>query len=126
LVYLPGITRGWVAVTLLLDTGAMSTCLHPRDAIFTIGIDAQLLSEPQQWPYHQRHGGVGGQEMLYYQVPAYYGFRHDDGRRQVIQAGLDIAQPHDSNQALPSLLGRNVLEHFRVIVDGPARQITLA
>jgi hypothetical protein len=124
--YLPGIVRDWVNILWLVDTGAMTTCLHPQDAIETLGLDEQLLSRPELWPYRVEHGGMGGAGLLYYRVPAIYGFRHDDGRQQTVQADLFIAQPLDTNRQFPSLLGRNVLEQFRVIVDGPARQVSLA
>ncbi len=70
------------------------------------------------------HGGVGGTH-LYFRERAYYLFQHDDGHWQPLPGEIDIAQSQPHNQTLVSILGWDVLQHFRVVVDWPARQITL-
>jgi hypothetical protein len=123
--FLPSIATSWVPVSFLIDTGAATTCLHPADAIAHVGIDAQLLAQPHLWPQQRAMHGVGG-ASLYYQVPALYGFRHDEGRHQMLTGTIEIAQPQPHNAGYPSLLGRDVLRQFRVITDWPAAQVTLA
>jgi hypothetical protein len=123
--FLPGIKADWVSVAFVLDTGAVATCLHPADAAETVGIDQGLLGRPLLWPHRLTRQGIGG-TTNYYVVPALYGFRHDDGRQQTVAGKIEIAEPVLHNQTLPSLLGWDVLQHFRVVVDWPARQITLA
>jgi hypothetical protein len=68
--------------------------------------------------------GVGG-ASLYDQVPALYGFRHDEGRHLMLTGTIEIAQPQAHNSGYPSLLGRDVLRHFRVVSDWPGVQVTL-
>ena len=122
--FLPGITPSSVSVNFLLDTGADTTALHPRDAIFRVGINEANLNQPSLWPRRRRAGGVGGTGE-YYLHPAHYAFRHDDGRVQVIQADVWIARPSSANETLESLLGWDVLRHFRIELDWGTRQITL-
>ena len=125
LVLSPQITQGWVPVDFLLDTGAASTCLHPIDAIFTVGIDPRALADPQCWSQPRTYGGVGGRGV-YYIVPITYGFEHLGGHLQTISGELAIAQPQLHNAGLASLLGRDLLQYFHVSIDWPRQHLTLA
>jgi hypothetical protein len=122
--YLPGITSRWVNVDFLLDTGADGTALHPRDAIFRVGLDPAILDTPEQWVSPQSGGGVGGSSD-YYPHPAHYALRHDDGRVQVIRGEIWIARPTPDNSTLESLLGWDILRQFRVSLDWANRRIAL-
>lgn len=51
--------------------------------------------------------------------------RHDDGHWDTFQQDLAIARPSTANQTLPSLLGWDILRHYRVIVDWPGRELRL-
>lgn len=118
--FLPGITADWAEVTFLVDSGAAATCLHPHDATTAVGIDRARLAAPEQWPLQVGMRGVGGRSSLFV-VPARYGFRHDDGAIEIIDADIHIAQLTAANETLPSLLGRDLLARFQVTLDRPSR-----
>ena len=122
--FLPGITLDWVLVDFLLDTGADTTALHPPDAIFRVGIDRAALHQPSLWPNRRAASGVGGSSE-YYRHPAHYAFRHADGRVQTVRTDLWIARPGPANDSLESLLGWDVLRHFRLEFDWARRRIVL-
>ena len=95
-------------IEFLLDTGADSTCLHPRDARnATIPFD--------QLGNTRLSRGVGGQST-YFREPAVLTFQ-DGELVRIYQVGLLIASPNDSNDALPSLLGRNVINNWLMEYD---------
>jgi hypothetical protein len=83
-----------------------------------------MLTRPGDSPQHVTHQGVGGTN-LYFREPAYYLHRHDDGRWQPMEGEIDIAELRPDNQMLPSILGWDVLQYFRLVVDWPSRQVTL-
>ena len=58
-------------------------------------------------------------------TPARFAFRHADGNVQVIQSDLWIARPSPANDSLESLLGWDVLRHFRLELEWARRHITL-
>ena len=122
--YLPGITRDFVAFDFLIDTGSTHTCLHPQDAKIRIGIDPAALADASQWPDRRSNNGIGG-SAAYYVWPAVYHFIHDDGSIRQITHEIDIAQPTATNAMLPSLLGMDILRQFRVSVDFVGDQIIL-
>ena len=122
--HLPGITSSFVALDFLLDTGATSTCLHPQDAIVRVGISPAALATPHLWPSVTSSQGIGG-PAGYYSHPAVYAFRHDDGTWQQIDEEICIAQPSPTNAVLPSLLGWNLLQHFKITIDWATQRVSL-
>lgn len=58
--HLPRITKDFVAIDFLLDTGATSTCLHPQDAMTKVGISMGALSRPDAWRQRAPMPGIGG------------------------------------------------------------------
>ena len=95
-------------VVFLMDTGASNTCLHSKDSQL-VGIPQSLLRNPAQ------SRGVGGRS-LYYQEPAILSFR-DGSQRRLYGVNLLIAEPNANDDELPSLLERNVVNHWFMEYD---------
>ena len=112
-----GVRPNWVTVTFVLDTGASDTCIHPLDATRRLGMTPASL-DPSGWANPTMSDGVGG-SATYLTLPASYAFLHSD--RTLAPEFLDeetvgIGALTLSSQALPSLLGWNVLRHFDIHV----------
>jgi len=90
---------------LLVDTGASATCLHPADTILA-GIPLDQL----EGQYSVQ--GVGGKSS-YFRETANLLFE-DDSFLRIYQVDLLIAAPTDTNRELPSLLGRDILNRWRM------------
>ncbi len=95
-------------ITFLLDTGADKTRLHPRDAS-----RARIPFEELGSPMESR--GVGGLSP-YYREPALLSF-DDQSHIRVYLVDLLIAEQREGNEGLPSLLGRDVINHWNVNYD---------
>jgi hypothetical protein len=121
---LPGSSRSWVPINFLIDTGAAITLLRPLDAIGRLQLDPLVLAQPLHWPNRQPISGVTGSGECYVH-PAEYAFLHEDGRLQRIAGEICIDPPNQTNNSRKSLLGWDVLQHFRLSVDWSGRRITL-
>lgn len=108
----------------MVDTGAAHTCIHPLDAIRSLGLQPAQLADPGRWPKVIQGRGVGG-GANYFEVPASYGLVNDDGSVEEIEGHLWIAQLTPATQRLPSLFGWNLLRHFDLRIHGGRRSITL-
>ena len=92
----------------LMDTGADNTCLMPTDAT-TMSVKYEDLRNES----HTR--GIGGIQKIY-RERAFLAF--PSVNRIAYGYNLDIAilhPPEDDGVILPSLLGRDVMDHWRVI-----------
>ena len=102
-------------IRFLIDTGADDTILHPND----VEQSAEHLLETrfEEHPDRQWVGGVGGGGYII-PVSARLFFRTDTGTDRLSQdARVWVAQPTATNRRLPSLLGRDLLQFFRLTVD---------
>ena len=95
-------------VAFLVTTGREGTCLHPLDAR-KIGIPFSHLGN------RNLSRGVGGRSA-YFREPAFLSFRDGDLVR-IYEVGLLIADPNESDENLPSLLGWNVINHWYMEYD---------
>ena len=92
----------------LLDTGADATYIHQFGAE-SLGIPFEQLSNSVA------SRGVGG-SSAYFREPAYLYFTDGPLVRAYV-VNLRIAEPNRSSAGLPSLLGRNVINHWYVQYD---------
>lgn len=108
----------------VLDTGSTTSCLHPVDAIRALGIPLADLEQPAAWPRADPNQGIGG-PGIYYPVPAEYLFRTAAGPYLVLLGVVRIAQPTPHNYDLPSILGWDVLERFRLVIERATGRVEL-
>ena len=95
-------------ILFLLDTGADRTCLHPQDAN-RVHIPFRRLGNMMN------SRGVGGSSS-YFSEPATLAFS-DKSYTRLYAVGLLIAEPDGGNKGLPSLLGRDVINHWYMQYD---------
>ncbi|MYJ75023.1 MAG: hypothetical protein F4089_07905 [Gammaproteobacteria bacterium] len=97
-------------MSFIFDTGADSSVLMPADAA-TLGVDYDLLSNPF------KSFGIGGSAPTYIER-ARLAFADDNGRTLY---GYDIPllthHPPADAMRVPSLLGRNIIDRWRVTYD---------
>ena len=95
----------------LLDTGAAVSVLHPADTT-SIGIDpnADLAG------VLETNVGVGG-EATFYRLMSRLEFTQHDGTRTEYRFAMRIAKPTDANATMPSILGMDFIQHFRLTVS---------
>lgn len=101
-------------VWFLVDTGADFTSLHPRDSD-ALAIKFGSLGDPIQL------AGIGGAQT-YYLADSILTF--DEGvRLRNYRLSLRIALPGQHNRLLPSLLGRDLLQHWRMVYDPTGQRL---
>ena len=103
------------SIPFLLDTGADTMFLMAEDAI-QMGIDFGNLTLSSSLG-----SGVGGYIRIY-QMSASITFA-DRENLYVYHAELAIAEPGEHNRGLPSLLGRDILNRWRLRYDAPANAL---
>ena len=124
----------WTRIRLLIDTGAIYSTVHADTANSTLHIDrADLVAD--NWPVSEQTqlGGVGG--LLHYRrLPAVWRFSHADGEFEDFEAQVHLGEHRDpsvdegadATNELPSMLGWDILQHFRLTLDRPDNLVTLA
>ncbi len=106
-----GISRN---ITFLVDTGAYATCIHPRDGTLA-AIPFDQLENPVT------SDGVGG-AATYFKEPAVLEFV-DGEAREIRSNEFDVLiakpapDPRHSINRLPSLLGRDIIDRWRMVYD---------
>ncbi len=95
-------------VRFLLDTGADFTCLHQDDAE-DLGIPFEQLAG------RRNSRGIGGRSA-YFRELAILSFT-DESLARFYRVNLLVAEPNRSSVGLPSLLGRNVINHWYMQYD---------
>ena len=101
-------------LSFMVDTGADETYLMPGDAL-VLGLDHSLLTATS------RAVGVGG-ETVDFSEPAVLVF---EDRRNLYVYGFDltIADLNPHLLGVPSLLGRNILDHWNMRYRPPTRYL---
>jgi hypothetical protein len=112
----PSLMSTYSFVTFVVDTGAMVTTLHPLDISRHVGVDPSRLRAILPEAAAERIQGVGGHiEAL--AVPAMYALLHDNNAFQYIRGQIRSVPLTPTSAPLPSLLGWDLLRHFRLEVD---------
>jgi len=119
-----GITREPAEVDFVVDSGSHFTCLQPNDATVWAEISEERLRNPYAWPATMGGSGVGG-GSIFFPMPAAFTFRHESGRRQTIRQTIYIARLTPGNMYMPSLMGWDLLRHFRLLLDHDAGEVRL-
>ena len=110
-IFIPGLGVKGI-VSLVFDTGADGSMLMPLDAR-DLGVDHTALRTPAL------ARGIGG-AVTTYTEPAHLAFLDDDydgGGLCGYDVSLRICHPTESAMRVPSLLGRDVIDRWRVTYD---------
>ncbi len=100
----------------LVDTGADTTTIYPRDAL-RMGIDYDKLS-PVEVPQY----GVGGIE---YASEEHANIFFQDGRSiRTYTILVSVPRPTEHNIRLPSLLGQDIIQYWRMVHDKRRDRLT--
>lgn len=96
-------------ISFLVDTGADASLLNPSD-VMRMGVDLDLLEGAAE------SVGLGGAIQCFVE-PAWVIFTADDGTAYIYEVGLEIAPAQPDTLDLPSLLGREILDRWRMVYD---------
>ncbi|MGH2587732.1 MAG: hypothetical protein ACRDJE_22655 [Dehalococcoidia bacterium] len=122
---LPWRDARYAPIEFVVDTGASATCLHPNDAIERMQFTDEELAGLRRIARADRAlSGITG-AALYFVVPARYLFARDDWTLQTIDGEIRVAQPIPGNENIPSVLGWDILEHFRIVLDRRTGEVQL-
>ena len=103
------------AERLLVDTGADVKSLHPMDCE---NLDYGLLGVTSEIT------GIGGTSE-YFRELALLTFRDvEESNFQVYHLFTDIAKPTEHNESISSLLGQDILWHWRIVHDRSSGELT--
>ena len=122
-VYLPRLqTVG--KVELLLDTGSNITTIHPRD-IVDMGIRSSDLGQE-----HFVVASIGGSVRLSQETARVSLYDRDLGAWRYFTIRIALSLPDDPQEAaaargFPSLLGRDILNRCRCVLDHSQRSVAL-
>ncbi len=102
-------------ISLLLDTGADRTALHPRDCE---GIPYALLGNVSE------SRGIGGSSRYYGEFARIYFWDRERSCFQGYEQVIGIAEPTETNGWVPSLVGQDIIGRWRVVHDKPTNTLT--
>lgn len=107
-------------VEFLIDTGSAISVLHPFDArAMGVVFDEHFSNEPAEVNL-----GVGGGGR-FFREPAVLALTHADGALARYRIRIRVAVPSPANVTLPSVLGMDFIEHFRLTVSARERRVEL-
>jgi hypothetical protein len=122
---LPHRSMGYAAIDFVVDTAAAASALHPlaarRRLAFT---DADFVMLPRITRGPTSLTGISG-SAAYFAVPARYVLARDDGTAHLIDGEIRIAEPIPANEEIPSVLGWDILRHFRILLDQRTGEVLL-
>lgn len=101
-------------ISFVVDTGADRSVLMPLDGM-RIGVDYNTLSS------HTESVGMGGISRDF-EEQALVGFAEPNQNIYVYNIKIIVASPHPDIMDVPSLLGRDILDHWRIIYN-PSKKL---
>ena len=96
-------------VSCLVDTGADASLLNPGDVV-RIGVSIDLLEG------NAESVGLGGAIQCFVE-PVWVIFTSSDGTIHIYRSHMEIAPVQPDTLDLPSLLGRDILDRWRMVYD---------
>ena len=103
-------------IDFLVDSGSDATTLHPKDGL-PMELEYSELSVGTV-PYD----GFGGTQFPSQELAI---MMFVDGRLlRYYEIPISIPRPEDHNRGLPSVLGQDILKHWRMVHDKPADKLT--
>ncbi len=110
-------------VPFLIDTGSATSIVHAKDARTRLNLAMRGL-DPAGWPPEEtvRRRGVAG-VALSRLMDAAFDFAHEDGVTETIAETIELGEL--ASEGLPSLLGWDVLRHFRLDLNASRGTVSL-
>ena len=106
-------------VSFLVDTGADRTIIMPDDA-HVLGVDQSQLKNKR------KAKGIGGSRGVFHEQGIFVFV--EPSKRLYIYVNtiglLEPADPPDPHEKLPSLLGRDILDRWRIVCDRSKNRLT--
>ena len=111
------------AVPFLTDTGSATSIIHANDARMRLNLPISEL-EPAGWLPEDtvRRRGVAGVALCRL-MDAALDFAHEDGATETIAETIELGGI--GSEGLPSLLGWDVLRHFRLDLNASRGSVAL-
>lgn len=110
-------------VPFLIDTGSATSIVHAKDARMRLNLAMSEL-EPAAWLPEEivRRQGVAGVALSRLMDGA-FAFVHEDGATETIAETIELGGI--GSEQLPSLLGWDVLRHFRLDLNASRSSVAL-
>ena len=110
-------------VPFLIDTGSATSIVHAKDARMRLNLAMSEL-DPAAWLPEEivRRQGVAGVALSRLMEGA-FDFVHEDGATETIAETIELGGT--GSEGLPSLLGWDVLRHFRLDLNASRGSVAL-
>ena len=112
-VNVPALSRQWMPIPFLVDTGSTQSVIVPEDAL-VLGVDAgSLFPDPRS----RVMPGFGGSLRFITTMAELRSDVRGEEQPNSYQVALGIVEPGPGVRNRPSVLGMDFLRHFRVTIS---------